>query len=133
VNGQGKIMKQVESHGYYALVDVTCIESGDQSSSATFSSSILDDWMASQGWIDAALTGARIGLHFACSSATCIITRIHGMPCDTNSTLVAIAGIRAVWDAINFEPDQPTADLLEQLILRSSRLSVGDLMRELRQ
>jgi hypothetical protein len=133
MGGEGRIAKQIGAHGYYACVTVRCQDIGTVPSPVTLDPSADDSWYRSQGWTNAALAGAALGLKFAGIAACCKVMRIHGMPCDTNSTLVAIAAIRAVWSAIGFAPDQELTDRMESLVLRRSELRVDDLEGELEQ
>jgi hypothetical protein len=121
-------VKQIGGRGYYARVTINCQETNEASSIGIEGS---DEWHRSEGWIDAALAGVALGLRIAKKNARCVVTRIHGMPCDTNATLVAIAAIRAVWNALGFEPDQALANRVETAILRRSQISIADLEREL--
>ena len=75
--------------------------------------------------------GAALGLGLADAKAACTITQITGMPVDSNPTLMAIAAVRAVWDALGFEPREELAECLEGAILQKSEWSVSDLEREL--
>lgn len=131
MQGMGKVIKQLGARGFYATVQVMCEKNAQPSSSVTLDPSADDPWYRSQGWTDASLAGAALGLKVANRTAACSITRIDGMPCDTNSTLVAIAAMRAVWAAFGFTPDKVTSERLEGIILRRSEVSVANLEREL--
>jgi hypothetical protein len=130
---EGKVVKQIGALGFYARVrvHVTCQEIGQQPSSITLDASADDSWLRSNVWLDAAQAGAALGLKLAVRSAQYNITGVHGMPCDTNPTLVAIAAIRAVWSALAFEPDEALAGRIETAIIRRSEISVADLEGEL--
>lgn len=131
MQGVGKVVKQRGARGFYAMVQVTCEETSELSSSITLDPSADDPLYRSQGWTEAALAGAALGLKVSNRIAACSITRIHGMPCDTNSTLVAIAAMRAVWAAFGFAPEKIIAARLEDIILRRSEVDVADLEHEL--
>lgn len=131
MDGQGRIAKQVGGKGFYALVNVMVADVASQSPTTTIDPSADDDWQRAEGWTDAAIVGAELGMKLARCSADCTITRVHGMPCDTNSTLVAIAAIRAVWAALGFLPDQAIDDQLEHFIAHRTELSVAQLQRKL--
>jgi hypothetical protein len=130
VDAEGKVLKQIGPCGFYARVWVNSHDIGQQPSQVTLDPSADDSWHRLQGWTDAALIGATMGMKLAAINARCKITRIHGMPCDTNPTLVAIAAIRAVWAALQFSPDDDLAARLEAAILRRSELDVADLEAE---
>jgi len=131
VIGEGKVLKQTGGRGYYARVQVDCQNVGEQPSSVTLDPAADDGWHRAEGWTDAAITGAALGLKIAEVRARCTITRIHGMICETNSTLVAVAAVRAVWQAIGYEPAEELAARLEASILRRSELKVSDLEDQL--
>ena len=75
----------------------------------------------------AAVTGAAWALKVAGAHATCRVTAINGMPCDTNPTLVAIAAARAVWTSLQFTPGKALIVEVEEAIMSSHRLPEGRL------
>jgi hypothetical protein len=106
---------------------------GGQTSCVTLDPSADDPWYRKEGWTDAAFAGVALGLKLAGTPAHCRIARIHGMSCDTNATLMAIAAIRAVWSALEFEPGDELSARLDTAILRRSEISVAKLEGELRE
>lgn len=129
--GDGKVKKQIGSHGYFAHVRVDCQAVNKLPSSVALDPGVDTAWHRSEGWTDAAVSGAALGLKLAGAKAVCTITQIEGMPADSNSTLMAIAAVRAVWVALGFEPEEELAARLDGAILRRSEWSVADLEREL--
>jgi len=131
MEGDGKVKKQIGEHGYFAHVRVTCHDASGIPLSIAVDPRADDPWHRREGWTDGSLAGAALGLKLAGSSASCTITRIHGMPCDTTPTLMAIAAIRAVWAALSFVPNEDLAEQLEACVLRSAEVSPAGLEKEL--
>ncbi|MCE9545944.1 MAG: hypothetical protein K8T25_10555 [Planctomycetia bacterium] len=131
MEGDGKVKMQIGGRGFYARIQVICHDGSDIPRSVTVAPSADDPWYRREGWTDAGLAGAALGLKLAGSSSSCTITQIHGMPCDTNATLMAIAAIRAVWAAVSFVPDETMAQRLEACVLRKMEVAPADLEREL--
>src|ERR1051326_6339688 len=130
MEGKGRVVKQIGSCGYYAEVDVGCNEAGDQASTVAIDRRANDPWHRREGWIDASLVGAEIGMKLAKFCGTCSVRRIHGMPCDTTPRVVAIATIRAVWAALGFVPSESLAKKLEACVLQGE-LSPTELETQL--
>ena len=120
---EGKVAQQIGPVGFYARVWVECAATeGDPSRPVR----VLDE-QVEEAWKSAAAAGATWALEIARARASCAVTRIDGMPCDTNPTLVAIAAARAVWTALQFIPDEAMAARVEQSIISSHRVSEGRL------
>jgi hypothetical protein len=121
--------KQIGALGFYASVSVSFTPMGGRH--VALSPAAEDQWQRSQGWLSAACTGVALGLELASTSGQCIVTRVHGMVCDTSPGLVAIAGIRAAWAAVSFTPDPSLAEAVEACVLRGHRVSPEALNAEL--
>ena len=120
---EGKVAQQIGPVGFYARVWVECaLREGNPSRPVR----VVDE-QAEVAWKSAAAAGATWALEIAGVRASCAVTRIHGMPCDTNPTLVAIAAARAVWTALQFIPDEAVAARVEESILASHRMAEGRL------
>jgi hypothetical protein len=130
VEGDGKVLLQIGARGFYARVQVN-LELASGEPVVMLDASADEPWHRSEGWTDAAIAGAGLGLKLAGESGACTITGIQGMPADTNRTLVAIAAVRAVWAALAFQPNDALARRVEAAVLRRSELSVADLESEL--
>ncbi|MGC3968484.1 MAG: hypothetical protein QM775_14235 [Pirellulales bacterium] len=131
--GESQVKKQIGGRGYFARVHVACLIGGEQFRSVSLDPSADEPWYRSEGWTHAAMAGAALGLKLADAKAACTITQITGMHVDSNPTLMAIAAIRAVWEALGFEPAEELAAFLEAAIFRKTEWSVSDLERELSQ
>lgn len=132
MEGEGKVVQQIGQLGFYARVWVACQDECEPLARVTLDAHANDPWQQSQGWTDAALAGAALGLRIAGRTMHCTVKRIHGMPCDTNPTLVAIAAIRAVWAALAFKPSETLAKRIDAAILRRSTITVASLEQVLR-
>ena len=120
---EGKVAQQIGPVGFYARVWVECaVREGDPSRPVR-----VLDVHAQEAWKSAAAAGATWALETAGARASCAVTRIDGMPCDTNPTLVAIAAARAVWTALQFTPGEAVAARVEECITSSHRISEGRL------
>ncbi len=117
----GQVAKQLGARGFYASVSVSLIPVAMRS--VTLSPAAEDEWERSQGWSGAAVDGVVLGLELAGASGYCVVTRIHGMICDTSPGLMAIAGVRAAWAAASFIPEPTLAEIVEVCILRGHQLS----------
>ena len=131
VQGIGKVAEQTGMRGFSAIVHITCDPSDGLFCSLMLHPTTDLAWLQSEGFVEASLVGATLGLRIANRTAKCMITNIQGKPCDTNSTLVAIAAMLAVWNALNFVPDPRTIERLQDSILRSTQIPVEDLGNEL--
>jgi hypothetical protein len=132
MEGEGRVLQQIGPVGFYARVWVACQDECEPSVRVTLEAQANDPWQQTQGWTDAALAGAALGLKIAGRTMHCTVKRIHGMPCDTNPTLVAIAAIRAVWAALAFEPSETLAKRIDDAIRRRSTITVANLEQMLR-
>ncbi len=67
-------------------------------------------------WIEAAVTGAALGLESAGAPGRCVIIALHN-PDHPESVIrpwtVAVAAVRAAWAAVGFVPDSETAQRIE--------------------
>lgn len=124
---EGKVAMQIGQCGFYARVWVRLNPANAATDLVTISAMAAEPHNVEEGWVDAAEKGVLAALRLSDSEVSFEITRIHGMPCDTNSTLVAIATMRAVWNAILFEPPPEIVARIETLISRSHELNFGDL------
>lgn len=129
MEADGRVMKQIRGRGYYASVRLTYEDAGGDGPPAVLAPGVENAW--DREWFDAAVAGVALGLELARAPGRCTITRVHGMVCDTNPTLVAIAAVRAVWAAVSFDPDEATAQKIESCILRGHQMTPADLRREL--
>ena len=93
--------------------------------------SSANEWYRSEGWLDAAVAGAALGLELADGTGRCSITSVHGMPCDTSPALVVLAGMRAAWAALGFVPSEVLADAIEGCIIRGHQLPAETVRAEL--
>ncbi len=125
----GRVAKQVGARGFYASVSV-CLTPGT-GRNVTLSPAAEDDWQRSQGWSGAATDGVVLGLELAGASGDCVVTRVHGMICDTSPGLVVIAGVRAAWAAASFTPEPTLAQIVEDCIVRGHQLSPAAVRGEL--
>jgi hypothetical protein len=121
VDAVGRVAKQFGSRGYYATVSVQFSPGGERR--VSLDPAAEDAWYRSQGWLTAATDGVSFGLNLAKVCGECVVTRVHGMPCDTSAGLVALASIRAAWAAVSFIPGDAIAVAVESCILRGHRLS----------
>jgi hypothetical protein len=129
VDGVGLVAKQVGARGLYGSVSVSLAPGPGRN--VTLSATAEVDGQRSQGWSSAAMDGVVLGLELAGASGDCIVTRVHGMVCDTSPGLVAIAGVRATWAAASFHPEPMLAEAVEDCILRGHRLSPAAVRAEL--
>lgn len=125
----GRVSKQIGPRGFYASVSV-CLTPGS-GGNCTLSPAAKDDWQRSQGWSCAAIDGVVLGLVLAGASGDCVVTRVHGMICDTSPGLVMIAGVRAAWAAASFTPELTLSQLVEDCIVRGHQLSPAAVRGEL--
>ena len=60
-------------------------------------------------WVEAAVTGAALGLQLSGASGRCEIVELHNPeipPSTIRPWCIALAAVRAVWAAVEFVPDQ---------------------------
>lgn len=131
MEAEGKVIKHFGGRGYYALVQLRCTDIGCQPAAVTLDPSAVDEWYHRQGFADSAISGVQIGLALADTSAKCTITRIHGMVIDTTQCTVAIAAVRATWQALGVEPCKNLAERIESALLKRPSLSIEELARKL--
>ena len=130
MEAEGKVIKHVGGgRGYYALVQLRCIDIGCNPTVVTLEPSAVREWYHREGLVDAAIKGVQIALALAGTSAQCTITRIHGMVVDTSQRTVAIAAIRATWLAVGFEPCNELTELLESILLKLPPLPLAEIER----
>jgi hypothetical protein len=129
VDAVGRVAKQIGGHGFYASVSVSLTPAAK--GHVELAPAADDEWQRSQGWSGAAVAGVTLGLELAGASGRCVVTRVHGMVCDTSPGLVALAGVRAAWAAVSFTPAPPLAEAVERCVLRGHQLSLGSLRAEL--
>jgi hypothetical protein len=68
--------------------------------------------------------GAKIGIEFALLTAQAVnchvtITKIEGLTTDTNPTIVGLAAILAIWQALEFNPSREMIERLENQVFES--------------
>ena len=130
---QGLVLRQVDGRGFYSRVHLTYEKTPDGSSLVTPALPKEDDWEKAQGWYDAAIQGAQLGLTLAESSGRCVITYLHGHnTCDTTPDRVALAAVRAVWAALSFPLSEVMEQRIHDLILQTGNLTLLELEKELR-
>jgi hypothetical protein len=130
--GNGEVRKQFGARGFFGRVRVHCREAGHRPTLISISPAAAGDWERSEGWVDGAIVGVGIGIRLAGTTADCEFTSIHGMCVDSSPTVMAIAGIRAAWDAVGFKPSDEMRTRLESLVLRSRGMLPEQLEVELR-
>jgi hypothetical protein len=121
VDGEGRVVRQVGGRGWYASVRLSVVPAAERD--VALAASALDEWHRSEGWLDAAVTGAALGLELAGAAGLCRITSVHGMVCDTSPGVVTLAAARAVWAAVGFLPAEPLSTAVEGCIARGHQLS----------
>jgi len=122
---EGRVVKQIGAHGYFAAVRLR-FEVGPDCA-VLFEIAAGGDYHGKMGWNAAAAFGARLGMEVAKVSGFCHLTQIRGMICDTSPALVAIAAMQAVWIAVNFEPTTELTAQIETCIVEGHRLSLDEL------
>jgi hypothetical protein len=122
---EGKVAQQIGDRGFYACVRVKPHSPEHTGSHVTVRADLCN--VVPLDWIEAAKKGVALALILSGCQSSFEITWIHGMPCDTSPTVVAIAAMRAVWNAISFEPPAVLADRVEELIPRSHELSPSEI------
>lgn len=132
MDGEYRIAKQLsDGRAFYARVRVNCRDSVEQTRNVLLAAEVEDRWQShSQDWLEAAIVGASLGLEIADKQGVCVITDLHGHAVDTTPRVVAIAGVRAVWAAVSFHPDDDMAARLESCLLRRD-VTPSDIEREL--
>ena len=131
MEADAKVAKQVGGRGFYARVWIEFEPIAEPEQSSIHVATSNNQFEQSEGWVDGAVLGATLAMRLANVRGTCSIKRIHGMPCDTNPTVVAIATIRAVWNAIGYVPDSCLDERMEKLILRSKEVPFTTLEQEI--
>jgi hypothetical protein len=125
MEGEGRVAMQIGGRGWYASVSLSLVPADEKE--IALSPSAMDDWQRSEGWLEAATAGAALGLEVAGVHGQCLVTRVHGMPCDTSPGVVAVAAVRAAWAAIGFVPGTSLATAVERCITRGHQISVEAL------
>ena len=121
MEAEGRVARQVGGRGWYASVRLSLVPAAG--SDVVLAPSSANDWYRSEGWLDAAVAGAALGLELAGGAGRCSITSVHGMVCDTSPGVVALAAMRAAWAAVAFAPSEPLAAAVEGCITRGHQLS----------
>jgi hypothetical protein len=129
VEAEGRVAKQDGGRGWYASVRLSLVPAIGRE--VALAPSSANEWYRSEGWLDAAVTGAGLGLELAQETGRCSITSLHGMVCDTSSAIVVLAAVRAVWAALAFVPNELMAKAIEGCISRGHQLSVDAVQMEL--
>ena len=129
MEAEGRIAKQIGARGWYASVRLSLVPAAGRD--VVLAPSSANEWYKSEGWLDAAVAGAALGLELADGTGRCSITSVHGMPCDTSSALVLLAAVRAVWAALAFAPNEVLASAVEGCITRGHQLSADAVRAEL--
>jgi hypothetical protein len=130
--GEAKIRKQVGDQGWFAFVRLRCRAIGAGNTTVEVLPTAAGDFERSEGWADGAFAGARLGLELAKTTADCEITLVSGQPVDSFPTVFVIAGVRAVWRALRFQPSASLEARLESALLNSGQMTVADLESDLR-
>ena len=131
--GEAKIQKRIGGRGRFAFVRLRCRAIGAGITIVDVLPTAAGDYERSEGWADGAFAGARLGLELAKTTADCEITLVSGQPVDSFPTVFAIAGMRAVWRAIRFQPSAGLEIRLESALLHSGQMTIADLESDLRQ
>lgn len=130
MEAEGRIAQQVGGRGYYAKVNVNYESSPD--TVVELAEEVLNnERYQKEGWLDAAIAGVRLGLLVARVTGNCSITRVHGMVVDTSSSLVALAGVKAVWQAVGYTPSPQLLERFDNCVLRSHRMITEALIESL--
>lgn len=129
VECEGRVARQVGDLGWFARVRLTVFPAAERH--VVLAQSSMNDFYRSEGWLDAAVAGAELGMDLASVTGMCRITSMHGMICDTCPGVVALAAIRAVWTAVSFTPNGLLTAALESCITRSHSLTVDAIRAEL--
>lgn len=128
MNSIGKIFKIVNGRSYFAEVEIFIIPN---SSVITVNNKCDGKGYIGQGaiedvpkngyddWKRAAEEGILYALKQASLQKTVEVLRISGISSDTNPDIVYCAAVSAIWNALNFEPDQVTKDQLNNRITES--------------
>jgi hypothetical protein len=119
--GHCKIARQVDMRGWYAEVGLVC--RGMELGPTTVTVSPAADFQADLSeWAEGAMAGAALGLDLAGTTAHCEITQLRGMVCDTDAVVVAIAAVRAVWQALGFQPPAEWSERIDSIMFRRYRI-----------
>jgi len=129
--GESRIAGQVGAVGKFAYVRVRCRAIGDGATKIRVTPTASGSWEQCPEWNTAATRGVVLGLHLAETTADCEITLVRGNTVDTTDATMAIAGMRAVWQAVAFRPSAELAARVEAALARSFQLTLGDLEAEL--
>jgi hypothetical protein len=127
VEYEGKVKTQDRGRGFYARVWVRPDSADVGRGRVTADRAASPTFFREEGWLDAAVAGAQLALKLCGSDCAYQIVSVHGMVVDTKPTTVAIAAMRAVWDAECFEPPVELESKLHTAILRSDELRPEDL------
>ncbi|MCE9562414.1 MAG: hypothetical protein K8U57_10205 [Planctomycetes bacterium] len=124
VEVEGRVANQIGNRGFFAVVRVRF--KSDSASSVTVASDAEDSYGGNE-WPAAARFGAALGMAVAEVTGHCRVTGVRGMLVDTNSTLMAIAAMKAVWAAVEFQPTAELVAKVETCVYESRRLSLEQL------
>jgi hypothetical protein len=131
--GEAKIGKQIDGRAWFAFVRLRCRAIGAGNTTVEVLPTAAGDFERSEGWADGAFAGAQLGLELANMTADCEITLVSGQPVDSFPTVFVIAGMRAVWRAVRFQPPASLEARLESALVNSGQMTVADLESDLRQ